>query len=84
MRAKLEPSLARLWRYALMLSKARDAADDPRKPHDFAPASARINLPREHALTRWLFAILRSIRLNERSDRDGFGKAAVSSTRRIR
>ena len=27
-RAGLEPSLARLWRYALVLSRARDAADD--------------------------------------------------------
>jgi RNA polymerase sigma-70 factor (ECF subfamily) len=27
-RAGLEPSLARLWRYALVLSRARDVAED--------------------------------------------------------
>jgi RNA polymerase sigma-70 factor (ECF subfamily) len=64
-RAGLEPSLAGLWRYALVLSKARDAADDLaqatclraiERADQFAPGT------RVH---RWLFAILRSIWLNE-------------------
>jgi RNA polymerase sigma-70 factor, ECF subfamily len=64
-RAGLEPSLARLWRYALVLSKARDAADDLvqatclraiERADQFAPGTR---------IDRWLFAILRSIWLNE-------------------
>src|SRR6202522_4085670 len=64
-RAGLEPSLARLWRYALVLSKARDAADDLvqatclraiERADQFAPGTR---------VDRWLFAILRSIWLNE-------------------
>ena len=71
-RAGLEPSLARLWRYALVLSKARDAADDLaqatclraiERADQFAPGTR---------IDRWLFAILRSIWLNEiRSQRIG-------------
>ena len=63
--AGLEPSLARLWRYALMLSKARDVADDLvqatclraiQRADQFVPGTR---------VDRWLFAILRSIWLNE-------------------
>jgi RNA polymerase sigma-70 factor (ECF subfamily) len=59
-RAGLEPCLARLWRYALVLSKARDVADD---------------LVQATCL-RAMFAILRSIWLNEirsRRIREGGG-----------
>ena len=64
-RAGLEPTLARLWRYALVLSKARDTADDLvqatclraiERADQFAPGTR---------VDRWLFAILRSIWLNE-------------------
>jgi RNA polymerase sigma-70 factor (ECF subfamily) len=64
-RAGLEPSLARLWRYALMLSRARDVADDLvqatclraiQRADQFVPGTR---------VDRWLFAILRSIWLNE-------------------
>ena len=64
-RAGLEASLARLWRYALVLSRARDAADDLvqatclraiERADQFAPGTQ---------VDRWLFAILRSIWLNE-------------------
>ena len=64
-RAGLEPSLARLWRYALVLSRARDAADDLvqarclraiERADQFAPGTR---------VDRWLFAILRSIWLTE-------------------
>ena len=64
-RAGLEPCLARLWRYALVLTRANDAADDLvqatclralERADQFAPGTR---------LDRWLFAILRSIWLNE-------------------
>ena len=64
-RAGLQSSLARLWRYALVLSKARDAADDlvqatclraMERADQFIPGTR---------IDRWLFAILRSIWLNE-------------------
>ena len=75
-RAGLEPSLARLWRYALVLSRARDVADDLvqatclraiERADQFAPGTR---------VDRWLFAILRSIWLNEirsRRIREGGG-----------
>jgi RNA polymerase sigma-70 factor (ECF subfamily) len=64
-RAGLEPSLARLWRYALVLSRARDIADDLvqrtclraiERADQFVPGTR---------VDRWLLAILRSIWLNE-------------------
>ena len=64
-RAGLQSSLARPWRYALVLSKARDAADDlvqatclraMERADQFIPGTR---------IDRWLFAILRSIWLNE-------------------
>ena len=75
-RAGLEPALARLWRYALVLSRARDVADDLvqatclraiERADQFAPGTR---------VDRWLFAILRSIWLNEirsRRIREGGG-----------
>jgi len=75
-RLGLEPCLARLWRYALVLSSSRDAADDLvqatclraiERADQFAPGTR---------LDRWLFAILRSIWLNEvraRRIREGGG-----------
>ena len=65
MRLGLEPSLARLWRYAVVLSSSRDAADDlvratcvraMERADQFAPGAR---------LDRWLFAILRSIWRNQ-------------------
>ena len=82
-RAGLEPSLARLWRYALVLSKARDAADDLvqatclraiERADQFAPGTR---------IDRWLFAILRSIWLNEigsRRIREGGGFVNAEDT----
>jgi RNA polymerase sigma-70 factor (ECF subfamily) len=64
-RLGLEPSLARLWRYAVVLSSSRDAADDlvkatcvraMERADQFAPGTR---------LDRWLFAILRSIWFNQ-------------------
>ena len=65
MRAGLEPSLARLWRDALVLSRARDVADD------LVPATCLRAIERADQyvpgtrVDRWLFAILRSLWLNE-------------------
>jgi RNA polymerase sigma-70 factor (ECF subfamily) len=75
-RAGLEPCLARLWRYALVLARSADAADDLvqatcvraiERADQFVPGTR---------LDRWLFAILRSIWLNEirsRRVREGGG-----------
>jgi RNA polymerase sigma-70 factor (ECF subfamily) len=75
-RLGLEPCLARLWRYAVVLTSSRDAADDLvqatcvraiERAHQFTPGTR---------LDRWLFAILRSIWLNEvraRRIREGGG-----------
>jgi RNA polymerase sigma-70 factor, ECF subfamily len=75
-RMGLAPHLARLWRYAVVLSSSRDVADDLvqatclraiERADQFAPGTR---------LDRWLFAILRSIWLNEiraRKVREGGG-----------
>jgi RNA polymerase sigma-70 factor, ECF subfamily len=75
-RAALEPSLPRLWRYALVLSRARDVADDLvqatcvraiERADQFVPGTR---------VDRWLLTILRSIWLNEvraRKIREGGG-----------
>jgi len=75
-RAGLEPYLQRLWRYAFVLSRARDVADDLvqttclraiERADQFAPGTR---------LDRWLFSILRSVWLNEiraRRVREGGG-----------
>ena len=64
-RLGLEQHLARLWRYAVLLSSSRDVADDLvqatclraiERADQFAPGTR---------LDHWLFAILRSIWLNE-------------------
>jgi len=64
-RSGLEAHLARLWRYALTLSGARDIADD------LVQATCLRAIERAHQfqsgsrLDRWLFSILRSIWFNE-------------------
>ena len=82
-RLGLEAHLARLWRYALTLSGARDVAEDLvqeaclraiERAHQFQPGSR---------LDRWLFSILRSIWFNEiraRRVRAGEGTLDASET----
>jgi RNA polymerase sigma-70 factor, ECF subfamily len=82
-RAGLEPCLPRLWRYALILSRETDAADDLvqatcvraiERADQFFPGTR---------LDRWLFAILRSIWLNEirsRRIREGGGFVDAEET----
>jgi RNA polymerase sigma-70 factor, ECF subfamily len=64
-RAGLERHLARLWRYALTLSRSGDAAEDLVQATCLrAIERADQFIPGTH-LDRWLFTILRSIWLNE-------------------
>ena len=84
-RAGLEPSLARLWRYALVLSRARDAADDLVQATCLRAIERADQFVPGTRIDRWLFAILRSIWLNEiRSQRiregGGFDDAADALT----
>src|SRR6202020_800280 len=64
-RAGLEPSLARLWRYALVLSRARDAADDLVQATCLRAIERADQFVPGTRVDRWLFTILRSIWLNE-------------------
>jgi RNA polymerase sigma-70 factor, ECF subfamily len=79
-RAGLEPCLARLWRYALVLSRARDVADDLVQATCVrALERADQYVPRTR-VDRWLFAILWSIWLNEiRSRRIREGRGFVGA-----
>jgi RNA polymerase sigma-70 factor, ECF subfamily len=61
----LQSSLARLWRYALVLSKARDAADDLVQATCLRAIERADQFIPGTRIDRWLFAILRSIWLNE-------------------
>jgi RNA polymerase sigma-70 factor, ECF subfamily len=75
-RAGLEPSLARLWRYALVLSRARDVADDLVQATCLRAIERADQFVPGTRVDRWLFAILRSIWLNEirsRRIREGGG-----------
>src|SRR5271157_251143 len=77
-RAGLEPSLPRLWRYALVLSRAGDVADDLVQATCLRAIERADQFVPGTRLDRWLFAILRSIWLNEvraRRIREGGGFA---------
>ena len=80
-RAGLEPSLARLWRYALVLSRARDVADDLVQATCLRAIERADQFVPGTRVDRWLFAILRSIWLNEiRSRRTREGGGFVDAT----
>ncbi|MBV8793646.1 MAG: RNA polymerase sigma factor [Hyphomicrobiales bacterium] len=75
-RAGLESSLARLWRYALVLSRARETADDLVQATCLRAIERADQFVPGTRVDRWLFAILRSIWLNEirsRRIREGGG-----------
>ncbi len=75
-RAGVELSLARLWRYALVLSKARDTADDLVQATCLRAIERADQFVPGTRVDRWLFSILRSIWLNEirsRRIREGGG-----------
>jgi RNA polymerase sigma-70 factor (ECF subfamily) len=75
-RAGLEPCLARLWCYALVLSRTGDAAEDLVQATCVRAIERADQFVAGTRLDRWLFAILRSIWLNEiraRRIREGGG-----------
>src|SRR6516164_3113522 len=79
-RAGLEPSLARLWRYALVLSRARDVADDLVQTTCLRASERADQFVPGTRIDRWLFAILRSIWLNEiRSQRIREGRGFIDA-----
>jgi RNA polymerase sigma factor (sigma-70 family) len=64
-RAGLETHLARLWRYGLVLSGARDVAEDLVQATCLRAIERADQFQPGTNLGNWLFAILRSIWLNE-------------------
>ena len=75
-RSGLEQCLARLWRYAVVLSSSRDAADDLVQAACLRAIERADQFASGTRIDRWLFAILRSIWLNEiraRRIREGGG-----------
>jgi RNA polymerase sigma-70 factor (ECF subfamily) len=64
-RAGLERCLRRLWRYAVLLSKPPDVADDLVQATCVRAIERADQFTPGTRLDRWLFAILRSIWLNE-------------------
>ena len=75
-RAGLAQNLARLWRYGLALSAARDVAEDLVQATALRALERAEQFQSGTRLDRWLFAILRSIWLNEiraRRIREGQG-----------
>ncbi len=64
-RQGLERCLARLWRYALVLSGGSDAAEGLVQATCRRALERADQFPAAAPLDRWLFAILRSIWLNE-------------------
>jgi RNA polymerase sigma-70 factor, ECF subfamily len=80
-RAGLAANLARLWRYALVLSGARDVADDLVQATCVRAIERADQFQSGTRLDRWLFSILRSIWLNElraRRVREGGGLVDAS------
>jgi RNA polymerase sigma factor (sigma-70 family) len=79
-RAGLEPCLARLWRYALTLSRASDVAEDLVQATCLRAIERADQFVPGTRVDRWLLAILRSIWLNEvraRRIREGGGFVAA-------
>jgi len=75
-RSGLEQCLTRLWRYAVVLSSSRDVADDLVQATCLRAIERADQFAAGTRLDRWLFAILRSIWLNEvraRKVREGSG-----------
>jgi RNA polymerase sigma-70 factor (ECF subfamily) len=82
-RAALEPNLARLWRYGLVLSGARDVADDLVQATCVRAIERADQFQSGTRADRWLFSILRSIWLNEvrsRRVREGGGFVDASES----
>jgi RNA polymerase sigma-70 factor, ECF subfamily len=79
-RSGLEAQLARLWRYALTLSRSRVAAEDLVQATCVRALERAEQFEPGTRLDRWLFAILRSIWLNDlRSRRVQLGQGQVDA-----
>ncbi len=79
-RAGLSQHLTRLWRYALVLSRQRDVADDLVQATCVRALERAGQFAAGTRLDRWLFAILHSIWLNEiRSRRVRMGQGFVDA-----
>jgi RNA polymerase sigma-70 factor (ECF subfamily) len=80
-RAGLAPLLARLWRYALVLSGSKDAADDLVQATCVRAIERAAQFQTGTRMDRWLFSILRSIWFNElRSRRIRLGGGIVDAS----
>jgi RNA polymerase sigma-70 factor, ECF subfamily len=80
-RAGLAPLLARLWRYALVLSGSKDAADDLVQATCVRAIERSAQFQIGTKLDRWLFSLLRSIWFNElRSRRIRLGGGIVDAS----
>lgn len=76
----LEPLLPRLWRFAYVLCGARDVAEDLVQATCVRALERRRQFEPSTRLDHWLFAILRSIWLNEiRSRRVRAGEGVVEA-----
>ena len=75
-RRGLERCLTRLWRYALLLSKAPDVAEDLVQATCVRAIERADQYMLGTRLDRWLFTILRSIWLNEQRARRVRGREA--------
>src|SRR5271169_5371185 len=79
-RSGLEAHLARLWRYGLALSRSRDAAEDLVQATCLRALDRADQYQPNTRLDRWLFAILRSIWLNDaRARRIRIGQGQVDA-----
>jgi RNA polymerase sigma-70 factor (ECF subfamily) len=79
-RANLSQHLARLWRYAVVLSRQRDVADDLVQATCVRALERAGQFTAGTRLDRWLFSILHSIWLNEvRSRRVRMGNGFVDA-----
>ena len=79
-RAGLEAHLARLWRYALALSRSRDLAEDVVQATCLRALERAFQFEPGTRLDRWLFAILRSVWLNDaRSRKIRLGQGQVAA-----
>jgi RNA polymerase sigma-70 factor, ECF subfamily len=79
-RSGLEAHLARLWRYGLALSRSRDVAEDLVQTTCLRALERAEQFEPGTRLDRWLFAILRSVWLNDaRSRRIRLGQGQVDA-----
>jgi len=79
-RSGLKAQLARLWRYGLALSRSRDTAEDLVQATCLRALERAEQFEPGTRLDRWLFAILRSIWLNDiRSRKIRLGRGLIDA-----